>query len=119
VADDEPKRWGPTEMIITVLSVLAGVSIGAWIVWAVTRDKSPQRSFGASPPIDLGPHVAQIRALIRAANRGDPTSASQAAALLDQLEATYGFDAVSRACNPNKLRGLIQKVQDRHALPAA
>jgi ABC-type Fe3+ transport system permease subunit len=108
-------------MIITVLSVLGSVAVGALIVWAVTRGNRPQRSLGApmAPPLDLGPQVAQIRALIRAANHGDLASADQAAALLDHLESTYGFDAVSRSCNPNKLRGLIQKVQDRHALPPA
>lgn len=107
---DEPKRWGPTEMIITVLSVLAGVSLGAWIVWSVISNK--RAGAGLAAP-DLSAQVSQIRGLIRAANRGDSSAAAQAQALLDDLESTYGVEAVSRACNPNKLRGLIKKVQSR------
>jgi hypothetical protein len=107
-------------MVITVVSVLGAVVVGATIVWLATRSRPQQMAgYAPSPSLDLGPQVAQIRALIRAANNGDGGAAAQAAALLDNLEATYGHEAVARACNPNKLRGLIAKVQARHLLPAA
>lgn len=107
-------------MIITVVSMLGSVVVGACIVWMVTRNQRPQLSGVMTQQMpDLGPHVNRVRGLIRAANRGDPNAAMQAAALLDNLEATYGIDAVARACNPDKLRSLIAGLQARRMLPAA
>jgi hypothetical protein len=129
MAEQQP-RWGIPEMIVTIVGVLGGVAIGAWIFWlasgrgrasmlgvsgAVPRI-TPQYIPPAAPqlqPPDLAPVVAQIRALIRAANSGsDPGAADQARQLLDDTEHTYG-SALSAVCSPSKLRSLIDRVQAR------
>jgi hypothetical protein len=123
--------WSAPELIITIVGVLSGVALGAWICWLASgRNRAPlritpqylppvpsppmlSRSPPALPAPDLAPVVAQIRALIRAANSGsDPGAADQARQLLDDTEHTYG-SALSAVCSPSKLRSLIDRVQAR------
>jgi len=116
--DEEPKRWGPVEMLLTVLATLGGVAIGAWIFYLASNRREARPAFAAHAPmptVDLSPQIAQIRALLRAANKGAPGDAAAAIGMLDALEQTYGYEAVASVCNPEKLRGLAAKVQARLA----
>jgi hypothetical protein len=104
-------------MILTIVATLGGVAVGAWIFW-LARGSGGGRVQQPHPPgVDLGPHVAQIRALLRAANGGDVGAAAQAMGILDSLEATYGYETVVAYCSPEKLRRLASKVQTK-LLPA-
>jgi hypothetical protein len=116
---DDPQPFNTLQMILTILGVLGGVALGAWIYASARR--GPRVVYaGASQPalpaVDLTPQVTQIRALIRSANKGGggaQQDAAQALALLDSLEQSYGYEAVASACNPDKLRGIIARVQAR------
>lgn len=109
-------------MIITVLSVLSAVGVGAWIFWLAGRTglaPGPMTSYASHPQQDLKARVDQIRSYIRAANDASTpieglTNAGSARALLADAEATYG-DGLRQACNPDKLRELIQKVSNRYS----
>jgi hypothetical protein len=101
-------------MILTIVATLGGVALGAWIFWLARGGSGGGGMRGARPAgIDLGPHVAQIRALLRAANGGDVGAAAQAMGILDSLEATYGYETVAAFCSPEKLRRLASKVQTK------
>jgi len=124
MAEQQP-RWGIPEMIVTIVGVLGGVAIGAWIFWLASgRSRAPVRVTAQYlPPApapqlsapDLAPLVAQIRGLIRAANSGsDPGAAEQARQMLDDAERAYG-SALSTVCSPSKLRNLIDRVQARQS----
>ena len=115
-------------MIITVISVLASVGVGALIFYWASRRQSvigyapgyapvqylppPRAELAAAPAPapDLGPIVDQIRAHIRAGNAGTPGEAGAALALLQDAEARYGT-ALSAACDPAKLHRLIERVR--------
>lgn len=111
-------------MIVTVLSVLGAVGVGAWIFWLASRGtrlrpvSAPMLNY-APPQQDMKSRVDQIRGYIRAANGASTpieglTNAGSARALLADAEATYG-DGLRSACDPDRLRELIQKVSDRYA----
>lgn len=104
-------------MIVTIVGVLGGAALAALIFWWGLRSARSMMQPGFAQAPELSGRVQQIRALIRAANRGDSGAAMTAGSMLDDLESTYGTEVLSRACNPSKLRGLIAKVQSR-GLPA-
>jgi hypothetical protein len=121
--DSGSGRWGTTEMIVTAAIVLTAVSVGALIFYLARRGSSTLTGSAplelTSTPSGLETKINQIRAYLRTANKSESaaaglTNASYALALLEDAEATYGAEALSRACDPGKLRRLIKQVQDRH-----
>lgn len=122
--DSGSSRWGTTEMLVTAAIVLTAVSVGALIVYLARRGPHPLS--GSPQAVELNPvppsleaKIDQIRAYLRTANKSESaaaglSNASYALALLEDAEATFGHEALVRACDPVKLRKLIQKVQDRH-----